>query len=206
MAFRVAPKLTSTTHDTFKHPQYEQYDYKFHHPQLFTNTLHHYGPDKGTKKFFNDYRRCHVSELTLRKNEEKIQQPNVHIRPTWYSDKIDRVLGKRKIDREALFPIIQNKPLYRLSNRIPDRERDRDKRFMDEAQQHRSQYKDLTSSLHQRSSYFHRPIPASHIHLQRKKQDGMNGDHPNNLRVAQESIYYLQREVPLVNSMENDVF
>jgi len=206
MAFRVAPKLMSTSCDTFKHPHYEQYDYKFYHPQLFTSTLHHYEPDKGTKKFFNDYRRCHVSELTLKKNLDKSEASALQIRPTWYSDKTDRVLGRRKIDREALFPIIHNKPLYKLSNCIPDRERDRDKKLMDEAQQHRRQYKDLTGSRHERVSYFHRPGPASDIHMQKKKQEGIEGDYPNNLRVVQEAIYRLQRQDPMVNLMDNDVF
>ena len=206
MAFHVAPKLTSTTDDTFKDPRYGQHAYKFYHPQLFTNTLHHYEPDRGTRKAFNDYRRSHVSELTLRKNLDSIQSPTLHIRPTWYSDKTDRVLGKRKIDREALFPIIQNKPLYKLSNRIPDRERDRDKKHMSEAQLHRIHYKDLTGSVHGRSSYFHSPTPSSHVHVQRKKQKGIDGDYPNHFRVAQEAVFHVQREKPLVDFMKNDVF
>ena len=206
MAFRAAPRFKSTTHDTFKHPHLEQYDYKYYHPQLFTNSLHHYDPDKGTTKFFNDYRRSHISEQTLKKNLDRFETSTLQIRPTWYSDKTDRVLGKRKMDREALFPVIHNKPLYTLSNRIPDRMRDRDKKLMDEVQHHRLQYKDLTGSLHERSPYFHCPSPASDVFQQRNMAEGMKGEYPSNTRVAEESIYRLQRADPLVKFMENDIY
>lgn len=203
MAFRVTPKFESTAKGTYKHPHFEQYDYKYYHPQLFTNTMHHYEPDKGTKKFFNDYRRCHVSEQTLKMNMERMQTP---ARPTWYSDKPDRALGRRKIDREALFPVIHNKPLYKLSNRIPDRERDRDEKFMCDVLEHRLQYKDLTGSRHVKSSHFHCPNPASDVFIQKKDKGGIYNEYPSNFRVAQESVYNLKRASPLVNFMENDVY
>lgn len=203
MAFRIAPKFESTTRSDFNHPYLEKLDYKYYHPQLFTNSIHKYAPNKGRKKFFHDYRRCHVSEQTLEKNLEGLPTP---FRPTWYCDKTSRVLGRRKIDREALFPVIQNKPLYTLSNRIPDRERDRDKKFMDEVKQHRMQYKDLTGSRHERSSYFHCPSPAGDVFLERKRGTGIQSDYPNNLRVSQEHTETLARAEPMVQFMENDIY
>eukprot|EP00794_Sanderia_malayensis_P017254 gene17254-18979_t len=199
MAYRVAPKMLSTTHDTFKKPYVHEYDYKYYHPELFTNTLHHYVPDKGTRMFFNDYRRSHISEKTLKKNRELMDPELQPIRPTWYSDKPDRVLGKRKIDREAMFPIIQNKPLYLLSNRIPDRERDRDEKNQREVSQHRLQYKDLTGSLHEKSSYFHVPEPSSLTFVQKKISANGIGDYPSHHTSALEYTYNLDRAESLAH-------
>eukprot|EP00795_Rhopilema_esculentum_P013745 gene13745-4667_t len=204
MAYRVAPKLTSTTHDTYRHPHFDQLDYKYYHPQLFTSKVHHYAPDKGTREFFHDYRRSHISEKTLQRNLEKFQL-QTPLRPTWESDKPDRVLGRRKFDREALFPVIHNNPVYTLSNRIPDRERDRDKKFMEEAAYHRLQYKDLTGSLHTQSPFFHCPDPASKVFIPKTRQTSFHGEYPSSFRSVEESTYGPDREKPLVNHMTTDV-
>lgn len=202
MAYRVAPKLLSTTHDTYRHPYLDQYDYKWYHPQLFTNSLNHYG---ATEKFFSDYRRCHITEQVLAKNREgldKIQR----IRPAWNTDSPDRVLGRRKFDREAMFPIIQNKPVYTLTNRVPDRERDRDKKFRNETGYHRSQFKDLTGSIQPKAPYFHIPETSDLTFHQRTAVQHEIGAYPGHHRAAQDFTYNLERADPLVQYMKNDVY
>ncbi len=205
MAFRVAPKLLSTTHDTYRDPFLDEHDYKFYHPQLFTNTLNHYAPDKGTRKFFTDYRRSHITEKTLKNNRERLGL-NSPIRPTWNSDCPDRVLGKRKIDRESIFPIIQNNPLYQLSNRIPDRERDRDRKHQMETDYHRLQYKDLTGSMHKKSDYFSIPEPSTLTFVHKNVPKDRIGKYPNHHRAALEFTYDKERAEPLVQYTKQDVF
>ena len=209
MAFRVSPKLLSTTHDTFREPHYDQYDFKYYHPQLFTHTRNHYRPDKGTRKFFHDYRRSHIVEQTLKKNLESFggdAEPEKLVRPTWNSDKPDRVLGRRKIDRESLFPVIQNKPVYTLSNGIPDRERDRDGKFRNETEYHRTQYRDLTGSIHKKSPYFHVPDAASSIFAPKDAVQSFTDSYPSHQIVAGEMTYDLERAPSLMDLTKTDVF
>ena len=58
----------SSTHDTYRHPQLDQTDYRYYHPQVFTSSKNDYSPNKGTKEWFQDYRRSQVTERTLKKN------------------------------------------------------------------------------------------------------------------------------------------
>ena len=102
MANYAAEKFISTCQDTYRNPR-DQFSYKYYHPQVFTSQKNDYHPNKGTKSWFQDYRRSNIAEQTLRQNLNALNTP---VRPTHFSDKPDIALGARKSDREALFPII----------------------------------------------------------------------------------------------------
>ena len=201
MANRVAPKLLSTNHDTYQYYQ-DQCDYKHYHPQLFLSKRGNYHPNKGTLVFFHDYRRSQISDSTLNNNLSTLTTP---IRPTWISDKPDRVLGRRKFNRESLFPVIQNNPVYLLSNRIPDRERDRDNKHVAGTKLHRDKYRDLTGSLRTPSHYFYHPSGSNQTFTQRIKPPGSIWEFPSYHRAAEEYTYKLERSEPVVKHMETDV-
>ena len=203
MSNHVAPRLTSSYQSSYKDPLRNQTDYRFYNPQLFVPSIDKYQPDKGTKKWFHDYRRSTVAEQTMKNNLKSMPTP---LRPTYYSDKPDIVLGFRKEDRESLLPVIHNNPVYNLTQRIPDRERDRDKRFMSYTQTHRDQMRDPTGSLHKKHDFFYHPFPSEQTFSTRQRSTDKYMSHfPGEHTAANEFVYAKKRAKPLVDHNTTDV-
>lgn len=142
---------------------------------------------EGREKWFQDYRRSYVAERTLVKNLNTLGSP---YRPTSLSDKPDRVLGTRCLRREAVL----NKPHHHLTNRIPDRERDR-AQIDDLVFKHRQQYRDQSGTLFdQKVAYFHNPTTAEEQFLPKvNPPKDTIGSYPNNTKAALEYTYDLER-------------
>lgn len=142
---------------------------------------------EGREKWFQDYRRSCIAEKTLVKNLNTLGSP---YRPTSFSDKPDRVLGARCLRRESVL----NKPRHHLTNRIPDRERDR-AQIDDIGSQHRQQYRDQSGTLlDQKVDYFHYPTTAEQQFLPKvNPPDGTIGNYPNNTKAALEYVHDKER-------------
>lgn len=196
MAYHCKPKFLSTAHDTYRHPFRDQYDYKYYTPQSNFPKKHDYSPDKGTKKWFQDYRRTNIEEKVLRDNLSALSSP---VRPTNFSDKPDIALGARKQDRECLLPIIHNNPIYQISNRNPDQIRDRDVGLMRKAHSHRDQIKDMTGSLHKIENHFYIPFPSSESFSTRNFNKNYITDFPTHRTAATEFVFDKKREAAMVN-------
>ena len=142
---------------------------------------------EGRERWFQDYRRSYKAEQTLVKNLNTLGSP---YRPTSFSDKPDRVLGARCFRREAVL----NKPLHHLTNRIPDRERDR-AQIDHIGFQHREQYRDQSGTLSDKKlDYFHYPTTAEEQFLpEENPPEGTIGNYPNNTRAALEHTYDKER-------------
>ncbi|XP_020893313.1 uncharacterized protein LOC110232457 [Exaiptasia diaphana] len=187
MANHVMPKFSTWTKETYINPS-NMPENRFYTPSLFSNFGHIQDHGAGREKWFNDYRRSTIAQRTLRNGQLSMNPPP--IRPTAYSDDPDRVLGKRKMRREAVL----NKPRHHLTNRIPDRERDRSQ-IDDITFQHRQQYRDQSETLYEhRLPYFHYPTEAQDQFLPRVRQrSDYMGNYPNNRRAALEYTYDKER-------------
>lgn len=150
MANRVHEKYATTSREAYCHPKSTS-AYRYYSPNCPQSFGKSYDHGEGTVKWFNEYRRSEVPENVLRNNTESI---GLKPRPTWFSDKPDRVLGARCAAREALL----NRPDYKLLNRIPDREREL-KEFVKTKEEHRDNYKDLTG-IKPKIDFFHYPTKA----------------------------------------------
>ena len=111
-----------------------------------------------------------------------------------------------KQDREALFPVIHNSPVYILSNRNPDREQNRDQAFMRDIKNHREQYKDLTGSKFKKVDRFYYPFAASETFDIRNVSKNRITDFPGHHTAAMELIYQKKRADSAVKYKETDIF
>ena len=176
MANHVHDKYTTSSREAYRHPRsVPAYQYYMpERPQQFGTTHEH---REGTSRWFHDYRRSQVAEKVLKGNLESV---GVEVRPTWLSDKPDRVLGARCATREELL----NRPDYKMFNRLPDRERDL-KEFVKSKEDHRENYKDLTGTTH-KVDLFHYPTEAKEQFVDREVKPGKIGNYPNAHRSALE--------------------
>lgn len=142
---------------------------------------------EGRERWFQDYRRSYIAEKTLVKNLNTFGSP---YRPTSFSDKSDRVLGTRCMRREAVL----HKPRHHLTNRIPDRQRDR-AQIDDIVFQHRQQYRDQIGTLFdEKVDYFHYPTTAEEQFLPKASpHEGTIGSYPSNTKAALEYVYDKER-------------
>ena len=203
MANGISPKFTTTNNATYQNPHRDQTDFKYYHPQLFVNCesqdrVH----GKPTTHWFQDYRRSCIAERTLKKNLMLLNSP---MRPSCYSEKPDIALGARKQSHEALFPGIHNQPQYLLSNRNPDRMRDRDSAFMRDTLNHRNQYCDETGSNHKKVDRFYYPYQANDTFKKRDLDLTRVTDNPTTHVSAVELVYDRRRADPVVQHRETDV-
>ena len=192
MANKCAEKFLSTTHDAYKRPFINQFDYKGYVSQSFVYNADNYRPNIGTKKWFQDYRRSSVAEKTMENNRRSLQSP---LRPTDFSNDPDRVLGKRELHREALFPVIHNNSLYTLTNT-------KDKtysRYMLDSTRHRDQYIDKTESNNVKIDTFYFPFPASETFSKRYVTSKYITDFPTNHTAATEFVVDKRRDKGRVN-------
>lgn len=195
-------KFLSTSQDTYRHPYRDQIDYKHFQPQSNSQNKNDYYPNKGTKKWFQDYRRTDVEEQCLRNN---LYLSGTLVRPTKYNDKPDRALGARKQERESLFPVIHNNPVYVLTNINSDKIQARDIGFMNQVKMHRAQIKDLTGSKHKKVDMFYFPFPSSETFNKRNVSESYITDFPSHHTSANEYIFRKPRTEPLINHNDTDV-
>ena len=184
MANHVHDKYTTTSRETYRHPKsVPAYPYYMpERPQDFGITYNH---REGTTKWFHDYRRSQVAEKMLKENLESI---GMEVRPTWLSEKPDRVLGARCFSREELL----NRPDYKMFNRLPDRERDL-RKFVKDKEEHRQNYNDLTDTTH-KVDFFHNPTEAKEQFVDRgSKSTSSIGDYPNKHKAALEYTWQTER-------------
>lgn len=182
MANHVHGKYTTTSREAYCHPKsWPAYQYYTpERPQTFGKTYEH---GEGIPKWFHQYRRSQVAEKVLKENLESV---GAEVRPTWFSDKPDRVLGARCADRDELL----NRPDYKMFNRLPDRERDM-KEFIKNKEKHREHYKDLTGTAH-KVDMFHYPTEAKEQFIDRKCGSKI-GDYPNPHKAALEYTWETER-------------
>lgn len=192
MANKCAEKFLSTTHDAYKRPFINQFDYKGYVSQSFVYNADNYRPNIGTKKWFQDYRRSSVAEKTMENNRRSLQSP---LRPTDFSNDPDRVLGKRKLHREALFPVIHNNSLYTLTNTKDNTYSS----YMLDSTRHRDQYIDKTESNNVKIDTFYFPFPASETFLKRYVTSKYITDFPTNHTAATEFVVDKRRDKGRVN-------
>ncbi|XP_028393107.1 UPF0573 protein C2orf70 homolog B-like [Dendronephthya gigantea] len=184
MANHLHDKYTTTSREAYSHPKsVPAYRYYMpERPQTFGKTFQH---GEGTKRWFHDYRRTQVAEKVMKEN---LESAGIDVRPTWHSDKPDRVLGARCADREELL----NRPDYKMFNRLPDRERDLAE-FVERKEEHRNDYKDLTGRTH-KVDFFHYPTEASEQFVERGTQSSSKmTDYPNPHKGALEYTWETQR-------------
>ena len=192
MANKCAEKFLSTTHDAYKRPFINQVDYKGYVPQFFVYNADKYQPNIGTKKWFQDYRRSSVAEKTMENNRKTLQSP---LRPTDFSNDPDRVLGKRKLHREALFPVIHNNSLYAVTNTKDNSYSS----YMLDSTRHRDQYIDKTGSNNVKIDTFYFPFPASETFSKRYVTSKYITDFPTNHTAATEFVVDKRRDKGRVN-------
>lgn len=184
MANHVHNKYTTSQLDAYRHPRsvpaYRYYTPE--RPQDFGKTYQH---GEGTAKWFQGYHRSLVAEKTVKENLECIGTDTV-VRPTWFSDKPNKVLGARCVDREGLF----YRPGYKLFNRLADRERVL-KQFVKSEQDHRRNYKDLSGTTH-KVDLFHCPTEAMDQFVGRTSAAKI-GDYPNTHLAALEYVWETDR-------------
>lgn len=182
-ANHVHQKYTTTSKETYAHPKSvpAYRNYLPNRPQTFGTSYEH---GQGTVKCFNDYRRSQVPENVMRENMDCI---GLHQRPTWFSDKPDRVLGARAADREALL----NRPDYKLLNRIPDREKELAE-FEQAKEDHREHSKDLTNTKPS-VGFFHYPTEANEQFSDRNVSGEKLGDFPTPHKVSLEHTWETRR-------------
>jgi len=186
MANRLMPRHSTWTKETYIDP-INMPAHRHYTPQLHSNFGYIDDKGAGREKWFQDYRRSTVAHHVRRNGELSMNPPP--IRPTAFSDDPDRVLGKRKMRREAIL----NKPRHHVTNRIPDRERDRSQ-IDDLTFQHRQQYRDQSRTLYeQRVPYFHYPTEAVDQFLPRVRREDSLGNYPNHRRAALEFTYDKER-------------
>ena len=183
-ANHVHNKYTTTSREAFGHPKASPaYEYYMpNRPQSFGRERQ---TNEGSVKWFNEYRRADIPEKVLRDNVESV---GVKIRPTWYSESPDRVLGARCADRETLL----NTPDYKLLNRLPDRERDL-KEFVNLKEGHREHYKDVTNTKH-KVDFFHQPTDAEKMFgVKTTESSATIGKFPNTHKAALEYTWETER-------------
>jgi len=183
MANHCYQKFTSSSKDSYRNPFRDQPDYKLYQPQVYINKSENYKPNIGTKKWFQDYRRSTVCEDVLKSNLKTLDSG---VRPTNFSDKPDIALGARKLERESLFPVIHNNPVYVLTNNNRDRETYRDTRFMSETLKHRDQYTDKTGSKYRKIDTFYYPFKAHETFSKRNVNKHTITDFPSQHTSAME--------------------
>ncbi|CAB4004507.1 Hypothetical predicted protein [Paramuricea clavata] len=182
MANHVHDRYTTTSRETYRHPKSvpAYLYYTPERPQNFGKTYEH---GEGTTKWFHDYRRSQVAEKVLKEN-----LVGMEVRPTWLSDRPDRVLGARCATRDELL----NRPDYKMFNRLPDRERDL-KEFVKTKEEHRENYKDITGTTH-KVDLFHYPTEAKEQFVDRgSKSTTRIGDYPNAHKAALEHTWETER-------------
>ena len=186
MANHVLPRHTTWSQETYVNPLNMPAN-RYYTPRLYTS----FGdiPERGAgrERWFHDYRRSHVAERTL---ENNLKTPGTVVRPTTFSDKPDRVLGARCQRREAVL----YKPNHHLTNRIPDRERER-AQVDNLVFQHRQQYSDKSDTLHDHKvPYFHYPTDAQQQFLPRvSPPKDTIGSYPNRSKASWEYTYDFER-------------
>lgn len=190
MANHILDKFLTSTQDAYRNP-YHQSDFKYYQPPMLIPRTNDYHPNQGTEKWFQDYRRSKRAEQILSNNLLIMRSP---VRPTLLSDQPDIALGARKAQREALFPIIHNNPVYTLTNRHYDRETYRDQSYMNDTRTHRDQYRDLTGSKHKKVDQFYYPFPAKETFDCRNVDPHTITDFPGHHTAANEFVYLKKRE------------
>lgn len=134
--------------------------------------------------WFSEYRRSEIPESVMRRNVESI---GFSERPTWFSDKPDRVLGARCAAREALL----NQADYKLLNRNPDKERDLEQ-IVKYKEDHRKNYKDLTGTK-PAVELFHYPTEAKDQFSDRNTESTRFGEYPTPHKAALEHTWEMER-------------
>ncbi|XP_031563002.1 protein FAM166C-like [Actinia tenebrosa] len=187
MANHVMPKFSTWTKETYIEPV-NMTGHRYYSPNHFPSFGHTYDHGVGREKWFHDYRRSTVAEKTLRNGQLSMNPPP--IRPTTFSDSPDRVLGARKLRREAIL----NRPNYHLVNRIPDRERDR-AQIGSMVYEHRQQYRDESQTLYEHTvPFFHYPTEAQDQFLPRERSSrNYVGNYPTSRTAALEYTYDKER-------------
>jgi hypothetical protein len=183
MANHVHDRYTTTSRETYRHPKSVP-AYRYYTPERPQNFGKTYEHSEGTTKWFHDYRRSQVAEKVLKENLESV---GMEVRPTWLSDRPDRVLGARCATRDELL----NRPDYKMFNRLPDRERDL-KEFVKTKEEHRENYKDITGTTH-KVDLFHYPTEAKEQFVDRGSKSTKIGEYPNAHKAALEHSWETER-------------
>ena len=185
MANHVHNKYTTSSQEAYRHPKSVS-AYRHYMPEpprnLGTTCCQH---GEGTARWFQGYRRSQVAEKVLKENLESV---GMEVRPTWLSDKPERVLGARCAAREELL----NRPDPKLFNRLPDRERDLAE-FVQRKEEHRHNYRDLTGTTH-KVDLFHYPTEAKEQFVDREPCTTTKiGEYPNSHKAALEFTWETER-------------